>query len=60
MHVYTNQKYIIMFLYHNVLPGVMVLTFNPSPREGKERHIYLPEFKVILVSIVSFRLSRAA
>lgn len=38
----------------------MVLTFNPSPREGKERHIYLPEFKVILVSIVSFRLSRAA
>jgi hypothetical protein len=38
----------------------MVLTFNPSPQEGKERHIYLPEFKVILVSIVSFRLFRAA
>lgn len=41
-------------IHHSVLPSVVVLTFNPS----RDKH--MSEFKVILVSIVSFRLCRAA
>lgn len=41
-------------IQHNVLPSVVVLTFNPS----RDKH--MSEFKVFLVSRVSFRLCRAA
>lgn len=41
-----------------VKPGVVALTFNPSPGEARSKGGLIPEFKTSLVYTESFKLAR--